>query len=89
MTDLRDLSAPELNRFIADELDRALSLPDRARREHEGWRLSTVSAEPDGTGLWLTFGHTDDPDSYAELRFEQVPDTDGQLEAPRRDADCA
>ena len=79
MTDLRDLNAPELNRFIADVLDRALSLPGRRPRELEGWHVSTVSAEPDGTGLWIAVGRADDPDSFAEVRFEHVPDSDGQL----------
>ena len=79
MTDLRNLSAPELNRFIADVLDGALSLPGRRPRELEGWHVSAVSAEPDGTGLWIAVGRVDDPDSFAEVRFEHVPDADGQL----------
>lgn len=87
MTDLRDLSAPELNRFIADVLDRALSLPDRRPRELEGWRIQNVSAEPDGTGLWIAFGHAGDPDSFAEVRFEHVPDADGQLDNSQASAD--
>lgn len=80
MTDLRALGGPELNKFIADVLDRPLSLPGRRPRELEGWHVSSVSAEPDGTGLWIAVGRADDPDSFAEVRFEHVPDADGQLD---------
>ena len=76
MADPRELSAPELNRFIADALDKALSLPGRPR-EPEGWQIHNVSAEPDGTGLWISAGRTGDPESHIEFRFEYAPDANG------------
>lgn len=77
MADPRELSAPDLNRYIADVLDRALSSPGRPR-EPEGWRIQNVSAEPEGDGLWIVFGIKDDPDNFVEFRFEYVPNADGQ-----------
>lgn len=73
MADPRELSAPELNRFIADALDKALSLPGRPR-EPEGWQIHNVSAEPDGTGLWISAGRTGDPGviSSSDLSTRQM-----------------
>lgn len=73
MPDPRELSAPDLNRYIAGVLDRALSCPGRPR-EPDGWPIHNVSAEPDGTGLWILFADRDNPDNIIEYRFEYVPD---------------
>ena len=73
MTDPRELSAPELNKFIARLLDDALS-PTPTRAEPDGWRIEGVSAEPEHTGLWIALGRMDDPESYTEFRFVYAPE---------------
>lgn len=78
MADPRELSGPELTSLVARLLDRALS-PTPTYPEPDGWRIESVRAEPDGSGLWVGFGRMGDLETYSDYRFVLVSeDSAGQ-----------